>query len=271
MGNLGSFAWRLHNKRWEISLLKALRALCNPSRTFLDCKEFPLLVKIIDAKEDLSIQVHPDNAYAYEHEDGALGKRECWYILEAEPGATIVVGQKAKSREEFAQKVQEGLWSEILNEIPIHKGDFFQIDPGCVHAIKAGTMILETQQASDITYRVYDYDRIQEDGNLRELHLDKSLDVIDYDATYPKQSFHPHLKPNTLVNLIQTPDYVVDIIKVDGQYRTSLDNAFTCVSILEGEGRVQGIKVDKGDHGIIIHQAHELDLAGTMTLLLSHP
>ena len=100
--------------------------------------QFPLLVKIIDAKGDLSVQVHPDDAYAAEHENGSLGKKECWYILDCEPGATIVVGQRAHDRAEFAQMVEEGRWDDLLNVLPIHKGDFFQIDPGTIHAIKAG-------------------------------------------------------------------------------------------------------------------------------------
>ena len=237
----------------------------------LESKEFPLLVKIIDAKNDLSIQVHPDDTYAFDHEHGALGKRECWYILDAEPGATIIVGQKAKSREEFAQKVSQGEWDELLNEIPIRKGDFFQIDPGCVHAIKAGTLILETQQSSDVTYRVYDYDRIQDDGTLRDLHLDKSLDVIDYDAGYPEVAKHPELVANKMVQLVKTPDYTVDIIKVKGLFKKPIDNAFTCISVLEGEGSVMGRSVHKGDHGIVTHGVHELVLEGDMVVLLSHP
>ncbi len=237
----------------------------------LDCSEFPLLVKIIDAKDDLSIQVHPDNFYAYSHEEGSLGKRECWYVLNAGPEASIVVGQKAKSREEFAQKVSEGQWDELLNEIPIQKGDFFQIDPGCVHAIKAGTMILETQQSSDITYRVYDYDRVQQDGTLRDLHLDKSLDVIDYSASCPQGPSHPELISNSKVNLVKTPDYTVDIIAVDGSYSLPISNAFTCISIIDGEGIIQGIKVCRGDHGIITHDAHRLEIEGQITVLLSHP
>ncbi len=233
--------------------------------------EFPLLVKIIDAKDDLSIQVHPDDLYAHEHENGALGKRECWYILDAEPGATIIVGQRAQSREEFAQKVSQGAWDELLNEIPIQKGDFFQIDPGCVHAIKAGTVILETQQASDITYRVYDYDRVQDDGTLRDLHLDKSLDVIDYAASYPKCAKHPHLEPNVMVQLVQTPDYTVEIIEVDGSYSCPINNDFTCVSVLDGEGTLLGNKVQRGDHGILVHDVNDLTLEGKMVVLLSHP
>ncbi len=236
----------------------------------LDSEVFPLLVKIIDAKDDLSIQVHPDNPYAFEHESGALGKRECWYIMEAEPGATIIVGQKAKDRNEFAAQVEAGNWGELLNEIPIQKGDFFQIDPGCVHAIKRGTMILETQQSSDVTYRVYDYDRRQDDGSLRELHLDKSLDVIDYKAGYPEVADHPELIDNELIELVQTPDYTVDIIQVKDVCDLSVDNAFTCISILEGEGSISGHDVVKGDHAIALRAAKNLSMKGDMLVLLSH-
>ncbi len=236
----------------------------------LDSDKFPLLVKIIDAKDDLSIQVHPNNEYAASHESGALGKRECWYILDAEKDATIIVGQKAKSREEFLDKVQHGQWDKLLNEIPIQKGDFFQIDPGCVHAIKGGTLILETQQSSDVTYRVYDYDRIQDDGSLRELHLDKSLDVIDYGANCPLQAEHPDPLLNKLTQLVKTPDYTVDIMKVEGKTSIKIDNPFTCVSVIEGGGLIQGKDVQKGANGILTHDVHELELSGDMTVILSH-
>lgn len=138
---------------------------------------FPLLIKIIDAKADLSIQVHPDDAYAAEHENGSLGKMECWYILDAKEGGTIVIGHNAKNHEEVEEMIRGKRWKEFIREIPVKKGDFFQINPGCVHAIKGGTLIIETQQNSDITYRVYDYDRLQ-DGKPRALHVQQSIDVI---------------------------------------------------------------------------------------------
>ncbi len=124
----------------------------------LDGDRFPLLVKILDATDDLSVQVHPGDVYAAEHENGSLGKTECWYVIDCDDDATIIVGQRAASREELAAAIEEGRWGEVLNEIPIHPGDFFQIDAGTVHAIKRGTVILETQQSSDVTYRLYDYD-----------------------------------------------------------------------------------------------------------------
>ena len=125
---------------------------------------FPLLTKIIDAKADLSIQVHPSDDYAKVHENGSLGKTECWYILDCPEGATLVVGHNAKDKEECAKMIHEGRWSEFIREVPIRKGDFVSIVPGTVHAIKAGVMLLETQQNSDITYRVYDYDRLSTAG-----------------------------------------------------------------------------------------------------------
>ncbi|MBM6891877.1 class I mannose-6-phosphate isomerase [Enorma massiliensis] len=234
---------------------------------------FPLLIKIIDAKDDLSIQVHPDNDYAAEHEDGSLGKKECWYVLSAEPGQTIVVGQRAHSREEFAQMVEEGRWSELLNEIPIKAGDFFQIDPGTVHAIKGGTVILESQQSSDVTYRVYDYDRKQDDGTLRPLHMQQALDVIDFDCA-PLTSGEVELS-GPVTTLEQNECYTVDLVRVgeDGcpaELAVETPHPFTCISVIEGEGVVNGREVKKGTHLLALSACDALELSGTMQVVLSY-
>ena len=234
---------------------------------------FPLLVKIIDAKDDLSIQVHPDNDYAAEHENGSLGKKECWYVLSAEPGQTIVVGQRAHSREEFAQMVEEGRWSELLNEIPIKAGDFFQIDPGTVHAIKGGTVILESQQSSDVTYRVYDYDRKQDDGTLRPLHMQQALDVIDFDRA-PLTSGEVELT-GPVTTLEQNECYTVDLVRVgeDGcpaELAVETPHPFTCISVIEGEGVVNGREVKKGTHLLALSACDTLELSGTMQVVLSY-
>ena len=115
---------------------------------------FPLLIKIIDAKADLSIQVHPDDEYARVNENGSLGKTECWYILDCDEDAKIVIGHHAKSKTLLTEMIHKNEWDNLIRVLPIKKGDFFQIEPGTVHAIKAGTLILETQQNSDITYRL---------------------------------------------------------------------------------------------------------------------
>ncbi len=156
-------------------------------------------------------------------------------MLSAEPGGTIVIGQRARTREEFAQMVEEGRWGELLNEIPVHAGDFFQIDAGTVHAIKGGTVILETQQSSDITYRVYDYDRTQADDSLRELHLAQALDVIDYDRPLPS-SGEVAAADGPICTLEANDRYTVERVDVSGTLTVPLGHPFTCVSVIAGEG-----------------------------------
>ena len=230
---------------------------------------FPLLVKIIDAKDDLSIQVHPDDAYAAEHENGSLGKRECWYVLSAEEPGSIIVGQRAHSREEFAQMVEEGRWSDLLNEIPIKAGDFFQIDPGTVHAIKGGTVILESQQSSDVTYRVYDYDRKQDDGTLRPLHMAQALDVIDFDQV-PPTTGAVELGDEPVAELESNSCYTVELIRAAGPLTVPTPHDFTCVSVVEGEGTLNGEPLAKGAHLLALSACDKLELDGTMTVVTSH-
>lgn len=230
---------------------------------------FPLLIKFLDAAKDLSIQVHPDDAYAAEHEGGSLGKCECWYVLHADPNATIVVGQRAKSPEEFGRLVEEGRWSELLNEVPVHAGDFFQIAPGTVHAIKGGTMVLETQQSSDITYRVYDYDRVQADGTKRELHLQKSLDVIDFGAKPITSGRVSAPTTNGITQLVCCPRYTVWHVRATGTATLSSPKTFYCASVIEGTGRASGHELRKGDHFIVPAGYGTLRLEGDMQLIVS--
>ena len=235
----------------------------------LEGDRFPLLIKILDADGDLSIQVHPDDVYAAEHENGSLGKKECWYVLDAVPGGTIIVGQKAKDREEFAHLVEEGRWADLLNEVPIKKGDFFQIDPGTVHAIKAGTLILETQQSSDLTYRVYDYDRVGADGKKRPLHLAQSLDVVNYAAQAPKDGTVTAPEVGGVTKLESNDRYTVERVRVTGSKTLPQDHPFVCASVIEGEGSLCGKPVRKGSHVLIPSTVDELALDGDMTLILS--
>lgn len=135
---------------------------------------FPLLVKFIDAADDLSIQVHPDDAYAAKVH--SYGKTECWTILNADPGSTIVVGHRAKTKEDFLRFVKEGRYLDLVKRYPLKKGDRFFIEPGTIHAICKGTTLLEIQQSSDLTYRFYDYGRL-ENGKPRPLHLEDAIAV----------------------------------------------------------------------------------------------
>lgn len=230
---------------------------------------FPLLIKILDADGDLSIQVHPDDEYARVHERGSLGKCECWYVLDCDEDATIIVGQKAKDREEFARLVEEGRWSDLVNEVPIHKGDFFQIDAGTVHAIKAGTLILETQQSSDVTYRVYDYDRVQADGTKRELHLQQSMDVVDYAAKAPVSGAVETPEVDGVTRLESNERYTVERVRVCGAKTLVQDHDFMCVSVIEGAGSVNGVELKKGSHFVAPCESGDLAFEGDMTLICS--
>lgn len=138
---------------------------------------FPLLIKLIDAKGDLSVQVHPDNDYAMRVE-GEYGKTEMWYIVDCEPGASLLYGFKEKiSKEEFERRIADNTLLEVCNRVPVKKGDVFFIDSGTLHAIGKGILICEIQQNSNTTYRIYDYGRVGKDGKPRELHVKKAIDV----------------------------------------------------------------------------------------------
>lgn len=232
---------------------------------------FPLLIKIIDAKEDLSIQVHPDDAYAGIHENGSLGKTECWYILDCEPGTEIVIGHQAKDRAEMEAMIRGERWKEFIRTVPIKKGDFFQINPGCVHAIKGGTLILETQQSSDITYRVYDYGRLS-NGKPRELHVEESIAVID--APFQESecdTFSETLPGAVRTHFITCSFYSVDKYEIDGTFRRVFDRYFTNASVIGGEGLVNGIPVAAGQHFIIPAGAGEVKFEGRMRVICSNP
>lgn len=236
----------------------------------LSYDRYPLLTKIIDAQDDLSIQVHPNDDYARVNENGSLGKTECWYIMDCGEDAVIVIGHNARTKEELESMVSEGRWQELIREIPIHRGDFLQIDPGTVHAIKAHTLILETQQNSAITYRLYDYGRLQ-NGKPRELHIDKSLDVITVPAKSPEESVKSadSLPENVLNELYACDKYTVFKLDVNGRASFDQKYPFLAASVLEGEGSVDGAKVRKGDHFIIPAGYGDVEAEGNMSLILS--
>ena len=231
---------------------------------------FPLLVKIIDAKTDLSIQVHPDDAYAKVNENGSLGKTECWYVLDCEEDSSLVIGHNAKSKEELAEMIHEGKWGDLIREIPVKKGDFIQIDPGTVHAIKGGLMILETQQNSDITYRVYDYGRLT-NGKPRELHIDKSIDVITVPAKPVEESVMAvgDLPENQMNLLISCDYYKVWKLDVTSAVAFEQEYPFLIMSVIEGDGLINGQMITKGDHFILPKGYGEIKMQGNMQLIAS--
>ena len=233
-------------------------------------KEFPLLIKVIDAKKDLSIQVHPDDVYAAAHENGSFGKTECWYVLDCEPDTMMVIGHNATTREELADMIHGGRWSELFREVPVKKGDFIQIDPGTIHSIKGGMMVLETQQNSDITYRVYDFDRLV-DGKPRQLHIDQSIDVITVPAVPASENIRTTdgLPENRMNLLISCDTYKVWKLDVNGRVSFEQEYPFLIMSVIDGDGLINGQMIGKGDHFILPCGYGDVNLQGNMKLIAS--
>lgn len=229
---------------------------------------FPLLLKIIDAKNDLSIQVHPDDKYAAEHENGSLGKTECWYILDCEENSKLIVGHNAKDSKELNEKLDSHEFEGLFREVPVKKGDFVQIDPGTVHAIKGGIMLLEMQQSSDVTYRVYDYDRL-ENGVARELHLEKSKDVIVSPAQKDAVISTNCMSKET--ELVKCKYYTVSKYIIDGKQTIDKNSPFMIVSCVKGRGCVNGTVINRGDNFIVPSGYGKLLFDGQMELIVSEP
>lgn len=235
---------------------------------------FPLLTKILDADDWLSVQVHPDDAYGRVHE-GELGKTECWYVISADPGAEIVYGHTATSKKELVELIAAGAWDKLLTRVPVKAGDFFDVPAGTIHAIGKGIMILETQQSSDTTYRVYDFDRVDDQGQQRELHLAKSIDVTTIGSVKNTTPATLKLQGLTTTLLVANPFFTVyewDIAERTTMYRTA---DYLLASVLEGTGHLtvagEVYPLHKGSHFLLPHDVASWTLDGQLTLIVSHP
>ncbi|CAH0346469.1 mannose-6-phosphate isomerase, class I [Bacillus sp. CECT 9360] len=237
---------------------------------------FPLLTKILDADADLSVQVHPDDKYAKLHENGELGKTECWYIIDCKDNAELVYGHTASAKEEFIRQVEAGKWNELLQRVKIKPGDFFYVPSGTVHAICEGTLVLETQQSSDTTYRVYDYDRTDQGGNKRELHLEKAIEVTTVPHTDAKTEFDVQEKSGVKITTFVEAEYF-SVYKwdVNGEADFNQDKPFLLFSILNGEGLLkvgeESYPIRKGDHFIMPANSGDFAMEGKLEIIVSHP
>lgn len=242
---------------------------------------FPLLVKIIDASDNLSVQVHPDETYVLEKDPRASSKIEAWYVLSAAPNSKIFCGFSQKlTKEKFREIVMEQRAEDFLNSYTVQKGDAFLIPPGTIHAIGKGCMILEIQQASDTTYRVYDYGRLDEKGNPRELHLEKSLDVLDFSASNGKEKLTYLPIPNDKIEkYLITDNYKFRIeywiIHKDFKIEEFLnENKAIIITVLDGEivAKQEKLSFKAGDSFIVTIPGIKLETfipAGTIQLLVS--
>lgn len=238
-------------------------------------EEYPLLVKILDANTDLSVQVHPNDTFAREVEGVPYGKTECWYVLSAEEDAELVLGHHAKSREELERMLSDQEWETFLRRKKVTAGDFVYVPSGTIHAIGKGIVILETQQSSDITYRVYDYDRTDSSGQKRELHLDRSIEV----TTVPHQDVKTEQNESkmgglTTKTLTESEYFTVYHWQLNGEASMILDQDFLQVSVTEGKGTItidqKDFTMEKGSHFILPYGIGEYKLSGEAEFIVSH-
>lgn len=237
---------------------------------------FPLLTKILDAKTDLSVQVHPDDAYARKMENQPYGKTECWVIIDCDEEAEIVFGHHADSPESFRRMVETGEWGTLLKKVKVKQGDFFYVPSGTIHAIGGGIMILETQQSSDITYRVYDYDRKDSFGRARDLHIDQSIEVTQYPHRDPILNVKVRQESEAVFKeLISEKYFSVEHWDIRGHSKIKLDHPFLLVSVIDGKGELvvegKSLPISKGDHFIIPTTMADFSINGHCQMIVSHP
>lgn len=242
----------------------------NPRSVDEEGRPFPVLVKYIDAAEKLSVQVHPNDEYARRVE-GDNGKTEMWYVLGADEGAGIYCGFKRDTdKDEFLRKVEDGSVEELLNFIPVKKGDCYLIKAGTVHAIGAGCLICEVQQSSNVTYRVYDYNRRGADGKLRPLHVEKAVEVINFKA-FKDETNGGSFKsvPGGRIKLLTECEYFrCRELELDGEYAEENDRSFTVACVSEGTGEIDGKAFSAGD-SFFIPRGEKFVLTGRARVILT--
>lgn len=239
-----------------------------------DCdkfENFPILIKLIDAKDNLSVQVHPDNEYA-QRVEGEYGKTEMWYVVDCDEGATLLYGFKDKiSKEEFKERIENNTLLEVTNAVPVKKGDVFFIQAGTLHAIGKGILIAEIQQNSNTTYRIYDYGRVGKDGKTRELHIDKALDVTELAPakSYPETPVEQ--KDGYTQKLLSSCEYFSTyVLDIETQAELVADEkSFNSILVLEGTPDVDGVETIKGDSVFIPASTGKYTVKGKSKVILT--
>ena len=233
-------------------------------------KEFPLLFKYLDAREDLSIQVHPNDALAKKRHD-SFGKTEMWYIMQADDDARIIVGFKENSNaKEYLENLNNKTLLSILDDVKVKSGDVFFLETGTVHAIGAGLVVAEIQQTSDITYRLYDFDRVDAHGATRELHVDLALEAINYNKVETKKEYTKNTNQSNEV--VDCPYFTTNFIPLDGNISVNKGGkTFTVYMCIEGEFEIEynesKLQYKKGDTVLIPAGMNAFILNGKASIL----
>ncbi|WP_029233270.1 type I phosphomannose isomerase catalytic subunit [Butyrivibrio sp. VCB2006] len=275
-GEICAEAWTLSCHKDGLSIItnginkgKTLSELINNKgkeilgKNCLKYKDFPILIKLIDAKKALSIQVHPDDEYALKHEN-QYGKTEMWYVLEAEEGAFLYQGfEEVISKEEFEKRIKENTLTEVLHKEYVKPGDVIFISPGTLHSIGAGLVIAEIQQSSNVTYRIYDYGRVGADGKPRQLHIQQSLDVTKIEKPVKYESPDKHM--------VSCEFFCVDKIETTdskGYSYNADDSSFVSILVTDGEGTIATVdelfSIKKGDSVFVEASTGKFEITGNI-------
>ena len=237
--------------------------------------KFPILIKLIDAKDKLSVQVHPDNAYALKNE-GEFGKTEMWYIVDCKPGAKLIYGFKNEiSKDQFEKQIKSNTLDDVMNYVPVNKGDVFFISAGTLHAIGAGILIAEIQQNSNTTYRVSDYGRLGTDGKPRQLHIEKAVDVTKTEPASIPYGNVGDVKVNswgTERKLGKCEYFDVSLLKLSGEREVCSENEFISLLIIDGSVNISytggELKAGKGA-SIFIPKGLGVRMSGNAEIIYS--
>lgn len=230
---------------------------------------FPVIVSLLGPVKDLSIQVHPDDEHARKA-GYPYGKNECWYFLEADPGASIVFGHKAKDEEDLRHYIEDGRWNDLIDHLSVSKDDFVYIPAGILHACCKGVCVYEVQQSTDVTYRFYDFDRVDAHGNKRELHLEKAIETLSYDKSAMVNTANPvpeQIPDGTLTHLISNKSFTVAKLEVDGHAQLPA-GAYQLVTVVRGSGTANGESVAVGSQ-FLLPRNESLDVTGTVTMMMT--
>ena len=240
-------------------------------------ENFPILIKLIDAKDNLSVQVHPNNEDA-QRVEGEYGKTEMWYVVDCDEGASLLYGFKHNiTKEEFRERIENNTLLEVTNSVPVKKGDVFFIEAGTLHAIGKGILIAEIQQNSNTTYRIYDYGRVGADGKPRQLHIDKAVDVTNLCPAKPYPQSEPvDMGGWTKKRLAKCEYFTVDVINVDTSAALEADkSSFVNILVLDGgcvlssEGN-DAVELKKGDSVFIPAGLGKFELTGKCSAVMTH-
>jgi len=232
-------------------------------------KKFPLIIKIIDANKDLSIQVHPDDELAYKVGDQS-GKTECWYVLDCMDNTSMILGHTAQSQKDLYNALEKNEIKSIVNRFLIKKDDFYVVPAGTIHSIGAGSLIYEIQQSSDTTYRLYDYERKDKNGETRELHLKEGIRAVKFEN--PSNLEKPKeisMRGILITDLVDNDYFKVSKLSIRNEGLLNLSDSSYIIGVIDGKAEINGLKLFKGDHVITTREEKELKISGECILMIT--